>query len=323
MNVDGTLAVDLPSDADILPPCREILARHARSFRLASVFLPPSVQDDAAIAYAFCRAVDDGVDDAGSAAAGRAAVDDFRAELLGKASARGVVSAWRRLALRRRIASRTAFDLLDGVESDLGEVRVADDAALLQYAYRVAGTVGLMMAGIVEVRERAALPHAVDLGVAMQLTNICRDVAEDAVLGRVYLPRTRLLAHGTTPEAILDGTAPPMAVAAVVRDVLALAERYYASADAGMYAIPWRARLGILAASRLYRAIGRKLARNGGDALAGRTVLGAGERALALGSALIAACTPTTNGWVARAHDATLHFSLRGLPGAAPSGMDT
>ena len=323
MSAGGPLVVRLPSDAEVLPACRAVLARHARSFRLASVFLPEAVQDDAAIAYAFCRAIDDGVDDADTAEAGRIAVDGFRAELRGKASARGVVSAWRRLALRRRIASRTAYDLLDGVESDLGDVRLADDAALLQYAYRVAGTVGLMMAGIVGVRDRAALPHAVDLGVAMQLTNICRDVAEDAALGRVYLPRTRLAAHGTTPEAVLDGTAPPSAVAAVVRDLLALADRYYASADAGMHAIPWRARLGILAASRLYRAIGRKLARNGGDALAGRTVLSAGERALALGSALVAACTPMVNGWVARAHDATLHFSLRGLPGAAPTGMDT
>ncbi len=315
--------VRLPSDADVLPACREVLARHARSFRLASLLLPPSVQDDAAIAYAFCRAVDDGVDEAGDVEAGRGAVEAFRAELRGKVSARPVVSAWRRLALRHRIASRTAHDLLDGVESDLGAVRVADDAELLQYAYRVAGTVGLMMAGIVGVKERAALPHAVDLGVAMQITNICRDVAEDAALGRVYLPRKRLAAHGTTPEAVLAGTAPRAAVAAVVAELLELAERYYASADAGMHAIPWRARLGILAASRLYRAIGRKLARREGDALAGRTVLGGFERALALGSALVAACTPVVNGWVARAHDATLHFNLRGLPGAAQSKMDT
>ncbi|MFO0631047.1 MAG: squalene/phytoene synthase family protein [Polyangiales bacterium] len=202
------------------------------------------------------------------------------------------------------------------MRSDLDAVRVGDDAELLRYCYRVAGTVGIMMCGVVGVRDPAALPHAVDLGVGMQLTNIARDVAEDAGLGQVYLPRTRLAAHGVDAGDVLAGTASREAVSAVVRELLAMAERYYASADLGMRYIPARARLAIYAAARLYRGIGRKLLRRGADALAGRTILGAWERASQLAVAAVAFVV----GAPRATHDATLHASLQGLPGADGAG---
>src|SRR5690606_4571262 len=157
-----------------------------------------------------------------------------------------------------------------------------------------------------------ALAHAVDLGIAMQLTNICRDVAEDASRGRVYLPRCRLEAAGTSPEEIVSGRAAPAKVAAVVRDLLDLADAYYESADAGMRFIPDRARLAILVASRIYRAIGWRLRRRGGDALAGRTVVPAHEKAAWVFVAF-AAWLATVLSRARREHRSELHRPLDGL----------
>ena len=314
----GMVAVTAPPD--LVAESRQVLARHARSFQLASRFLPADVRDDAALCYAFCRGVDDAVDETADPVEARHAAQAFLDELQGRRAPRPIVLAWRHMALRRRIPGAAAYALLEGALADTREVRVADDAELVEYGYLVAGTVGLMMCGLLGVRDRDALPHAIDLGIGMQLTNICRDVKEDAARGRVYLPRTRLVAHGTSPEAILDGTAPREAVAAVVREVLALAERYYASAELGMGAIPSRARLAIHAAAHLYRAIGRKLLRRGGDALAGRTVVGPWERAWCV----VAAIASWGRSHLARApetrHDATLHVPIAGRPGVRHAG---
>jgi phytoene synthase len=180
----------------------------------------------------------------------------------------------------------------------------------------VAGTVGLMMCGVLGVKGEVARRHAIDLGVAMQLTNIARDVAEDARMGRVYLPRTRLEAAGTSPEALLEGRADPAAVSTVVRDLLAVAEVYYRSADAGMPHIPFRSRVAVLAASRLYRQIGRVLLARGADPLEGRTVVGWFGKAAALLAALGAAWfDPVATGRRRVAHDAGLHAALHGFFG--------
>jgi phytoene synthase len=196
----------------------------------------------------------------------------------------------------------------------------SDDDELLRYCYRVASTVGLMMCAVLGVREPSAFPHAVDLGVAMQLTNICRDVREDARMGRVYLPASRLEAAGLTPDDLLQDRVDREALARVVADLLHLADRYYASADAGMRWIPARARTAIVVASRVYRAIGVKLRRRGCDAWSGRTVVGGVEKVGWLAAALAASVGPTIAGWGPPArHVASLHGSLAGLPGANPT----
>lgn len=192
---------------------------------------------------------------------------------------------------------------------------MADDAELVRYCYRVASTVGLMMCGVLGVRCREALPHAIDLGIAMQLTNICRDVAEDAARGRVYLPAERLRSAGIDPEDVVRGTADPERVASVVRSVLALADRYYRSADGGMRDIPWRFRPAILVASRTYRAIGVRLRRR--RPTAGRTVVPWPEKLAWSAAAVAASLRPAILGITPRwAHDRALHQALRGLPGA-------
>jgi len=287
---------------------RRSLAMHGRSFAWASWFLPPAARDDAAVLYGFCRRVDDLADDGGEGA-------DAKLQALSDAIA-GVAPSGSLAAATRAVLGPVvgaALELIDGVRGDLGVVRVADDAALVRYGYRVAGTVGLMMCRVLGA-ERAGAPFAIDLGVAMQITNICRDVASDRALGRVYLPATRLVAAGTSPEAVLAGTADPRAVARVVLDLLDVADRYYASADQGIRFLPPRSRIAVLVAARIYRGIGVALRARSGDALAGRVVVSSfgkvGWTVAALGAWLrLAFAFPMP-------HDRALHRPLGDRPGA-------
>lgn len=292
-----------------------MLAKHARTFDLAGWFLPAERLDDAAVVYAFCRLVDDAVDLAQSAAAGDAEVAAIERELKGEVEPRPLVACFGELLDSWGVARQVALDLILGVRSDAGTVEVKNDPELLRYCYRVAGTVGLMMCGVIGVREKAAFPFALDLGIAMQLTNISRDVAEDAKIGRVYLPATRLREAGAEPGALVRGEAPRGVIAKVVLDLLGLADRYYDSADGGMRFIPWRSRLAIMVASRVYRAIGVRLRRHGGDALAGRTIVPGVEKALWVASALGRFARTLVLPMI-KEHDPELHRWIADAPGA-------
>jgi 15-cis-phytoene synthase len=175
----------------------ERLTAGSKTFRFASYFLPRDCRNDAAIVYSFCRLVDDLADDAPSMEQATTDLQQVRDELQGKATARAIVAAYADVAARTGISPDVAEALIQGVLSDQRLVRVQTDAELLTYCYQVASTVGLMMCGVLGVRDPRALAHAVDLGLAMQLTNICRDVADDARMNRVYLPEERLRAAGT------------------------------------------------------------------------------------------------------------------------------
>jgi len=243
----------------------QVLAFRARSFRWASALLTREQRRKVAALYAFCRAVDDLAD------AEWVTEDDrsvLRALLTALEAEPGAEAAWpesylwfRELCLECNIDFRIVRELLVGMMSDLDLVRLQTDDELVRYCYRAAGTVGLMMCSVLGVRDLRALRHAIDLGIAMQLTNIARDVREDAEASRVYLPAARLREYGVAPEALVEGSADLQAVSVVVGDVLDLAERYYESGDAGMQYLPPRARWAILVASRLYRGIGRRLRR--------------------------------------------------------------
>lgn len=299
----------------------EILAEGSRSFRFASHFMPAARRNDAALLYAFCRLVDDLADDAPSPEVARADLAGVRAELFGEAEARPLLSAFLQMAARTGLDLRHADELIEGVLSDQDPVRVPDDRALVRYCYRVAGTVGLMMCPVLGVTAQEALPFALDLGVAMQLTNISRDVAEDARLGRVYLPADRLAAAGVMQAELLEGRVDrPEGVCAVVQDLLLLAEQYYRSASLGMRFIPWRPRMAILVASRVYREIGLKLLSRGADPMAGRTVVSGPRKAVVASSAIAQLARPSVLGLIRAPHTPQLHVHLRDLPGADVSG---
>ena len=292
---------------------RQVLATHARTFNLASVFLPKDQRDDAAIVYALCRTIDDLVDEAEHPEEGEAAIEALGEMLRGQRPASPLAEAFLEVAERRGLPLQAAHDLMGGVLSDVGEVTLVDDHDLVQYGYAVAGTVGLMMCGVIGVKEPWALAHAIDLGVAMQITNICRDVAEDAGRGRIYIPTRRLVAAGIDPEEVRTGEIDGESFAPVLKDVLDIAERYYQSGDQGMRAIPWRPRLAIQAASRVYRAIGLVLRDRAYDVTQGRAVVSTSQKVLWVARALFRASL--CGALPRQAHDPALHSALRGRPG--------
>jgi 15-cis-phytoene synthase len=298
----------------VVAESRAVLATHARSFRWASLFLPRKQRDAAAIVYAVCRAIDDAADEAESVEQAHSQLAELRAELEGDSAVTPLGQALRATAQERGMSLVPLQQLMDGVCGDLENVEVADDAELMRYCYRVAGTVGLLMCAVLGVREREAFRHAVDLGIAMQLTNICRDVAEDAAMGRVYLPRERLLRQAATSEQLVAREVATKPIRVVVGDLLELAERYYRSAEVGMRFIPWRSRLAIVVASRIYRAIGRKLLRRyHANPLHGRTVVGPFEKLLRLGGAVFGFVLLSLFRKPYRPHCAELHTHIESL----------
>ncbi len=249
---------------------RRILAHHSKSFAFAGRLLPAWCRDDAAALYAWCRRCDDAVDTPRGQLARARAVAELRDELdriYGDGvESDPVLAGFQEVVRRHAIPRRHAEDLVDGMAMDVGTVRYRSFDQLLLYCYRAAGTVGLMMAQIMGVRDRAALRRAADLGIAMQLTNICRDVAEDAARGRVYLPADVL-------EGCRRLADPGGEVGRAVAELLRRADDFYASADGGLPALPLRCAIGIRAARLIYAEIGRVIARRRFDTRAGRAVV--------------------------------------------------
>lgn len=271
-------------DADAWQQCRGILARGSQSFDWASRLLPGEQRDEIAALYAWCRRCDDAID---------LAPPDRHATILGDLRMRledvykGVRPADDALACfqivveRRRIPVEYPRALLDGMRMDVDAVAYETLDDLLLYCWRVAGTVGLMMCHVLGVADPRATRHAAHLGIAMQLTNIARDTAEDWRRGRVYLPR-----DGLSPRLIrwLDdqreaGLREPFPrelepdVATATRALLLQAERYYESADRGLDHLAPRAALAIRAARLIYAEIGREIERRGTRAVAQRTIV--------------------------------------------------
>ncbi len=261
---------------------KAIMERHARSFAPAARVLARDDRERVARLYALCRIVDDLADADGSPAAA-ARLISIEHDLRRATGADPVVKAAREL-FDGRPAGRAAFaDLVAGVRGDLGAVRMADMASLEAYAQAVAGTVGIMVAVLFDV-PRAWHGRAADLGRAMQLTNICRDVAEDARIDRRYLPAT-LCDHG--PGAL---AAPDAAVRADVRaavgTLLDRADTLYAAGRAGLPALPPRLRLAVAVSAALYRGIGAEIRAAGCDPLDARARVPASRKTrLALGAA--------------------------------------
>lgn len=286
-----------------------VLARHGRSFRLAGRLLPRAVLHEAAELYAFCRAVDDLADEAADPHAAREALFALRRALLEGDTRHPLAGGFLASRAGTEDGVFAALALIDTVLLDLGPVRVTDEAGLLRYAYGVAGTVGLMMCTVLGARTPAAEPHAIDLGIAMQLTNIARDVAEDAARDRLYLPAA-WLPPGFGPGDL--ARAPDAAFAAVER-VLARADRHYRSAELGLCHLPPRVRPAIRAAGRLYEAIGPRVLRRGpAGLLTGRSTVPTPRKLLLAAGCLFGRAQ-------AGPHDPALHATLGGLPGARTS----
>lgn len=257
---------------------RAVLAQKSKSFALATLLLPRRCRDDVAVLYAYCRRADDAVDEAPEQER-RERVDALFAELAsvyaGAHQSDSLLREFQRVVGTHGIPEAYPRALLEGMRTDLGPVRIASEGELLLYAHRVAGVVGLMLCHVFTLRDQRALVNADHLGIAMQLTNVCRDVLEDFRRDRVYLPADLLVASGVQPLDPPAGELTPVraGLAAAVRSLLGLAERYYVSGDAGLAALPFRVALAVRAARLIYAAIGSELARRDHDVLAGRAVV--------------------------------------------------
>ncbi len=295
-----------PGQPDISAP-KQVLARHGKSFYWASLFLGNTIADRAAALYQFCRFVDDLAD--GDLPYRQESLEDIRARLSGASCSAGAeVEAFIQLASDNHIPLAAARELLDGMLKDQQPTAVADEAELLRYCHAVAGTVGLMMCRVLNCRHSRADSFAIDLGIAMQLTNIARDVMEDANMGRRYLPASWVdLSPADIAEAGIDSR---QSVARAVDRLLDLAEEYYRSALLGIHLLPFRSRFAITVALRVYRQIGILLRRRNLRWWLGRVFVGKPEKVL-LSLRSLADLRPLR----VPEHNSKLHQHLKGLAG--------
>ena len=247
------------ADADLLEHayqvCAGITRQHSRTFFLASSLLPREKRRAVRALYAFCRVSDDIVDHLH---------DSHPAETLSAWQARTlsshpssqdpVVLAWADARTRFNIPACYAEQFLEGVAADLGRVRYATFDELAVYAYGVASTVGLMAMHIVGFANREAIPYAIRLGIALQLTNILRDVGEDWHNGRLYLPKDELKRFGLAEEDIAAGRVTP-AWRRFMRFQISRVHRLYAESRPGITLLESDGRFAIAASANLYEAI--------------------------------------------------------------------
>lgn len=255
-----------------LDQCRWMIRKGSKSFSLAARLFDAETRDAAFFLYGWCRYCDDQVDEAGKTANQDELVRRVKRLKECTASAfsfapqrEPVIVALQYVAHRYGIPAHYALELIEGMAMDVRGTRYRTLKELLLYCYRVAGTVGLMMSHVMGLRDERALKHAADLGIAMQLTNIARDITEDAAKGRIYLPLSWLNEAGIAPEEIaLPEHREKLAM--LTRRLLREADRYYRSGDAGLWYLSFRSACAVAAARHVYAEIGAALLRKGSRA---------------------------------------------------------
>jgi phytoene synthase len=261
-----------PADMD---HCREAIRHGSLSFHAASRVLPSRVRDPALALYAFCRLADDAVDlQAQKAAAVLSLRERLERVYQGRPRNAPADRAFAVIVEHYDMPRALPEALLEGLAWDAMERRYTTLSDLRAYSARVASAVGAMMAVLMEVRDANALARACDLGVAMQLTNIARDVGEDARAHRMYLPLEWLAEAGTDPDAFFHEPLPTPEIRRMVRRLLAEAHRLYLRSEAGIAALPLDCRPGIHAARLIYDGIGGDIARAGHDSITRRAHTG-------------------------------------------------
>ena len=282
----------LARDAD-QSDCRQLLKEGSRSFYAASLLLPTEFSEPVTALYAFCRVADDAVDLADDPQAGLQEIRDRLNRIYaGNPAASPVDRAFAEVVRDFDIPYTLPAALLEGFEWDVRGRRYRTLSGTYSYAARVAGTVGAMMAVLMGVRDKAIISRACDLGVAMQLTNIARDVGEDARNGRVYLPLKRLRHHGVDVDAFVAEPVFSAGVKRTVFEVLDAADALYKRAEWGIGQLPARVRPAIFAARSIYAEIGREIERRHYDSVSQRAVVSGRRKLHLLGLSIRNALVP-------------------------------
>jgi phytoene synthase len=214
---------------------QSLISKHAKSFNWAGFFLSKETFSKCSVLYDFCRSIDDIVDGDETLSIRQKKFVEFKSNFINKNSSNSIIKNIHVLLESENISKKIVEDLFDGIESDLKPtVVISNTKNLLIYSYRVAGTVGLMMAKILKVKDVYALKGAIDLGIAMQLTNIARDVIEDKKKNRSYIK------HNLNS----------------IKEVIEIADTFYKSSFIAIKYIPVVSRFAIIVARRLYKKIG-------------------------------------------------------------------
>ena len=255
---------------------QDILKKHAKSFYFAGLLLDRKTLNDAAILYAFCRQLDDAADQEDQQDQLSYLIADYKKEIPDDL----INKEFRKLQNTYQLDQKFIDDLIVGVSSDINFRQPKDLGDLIRYSYEVAGTVGALMAKILGANHEHAWKFAIDLGIGMQITNISRDIKEDAENGRIYIPENMLpnnfkaqdITNGSNDELILN----------VTKQLLDIAEKYYQSGLDGIYYIPQKNKFSILIAGILYNSIGKKIIKNKTLFLKQRIYLNSFEKLLIL-----------------------------------------
>ncbi|MEZ4749540.1 MAG: phytoene/squalene synthase family protein [Bdellovibrionota bacterium] len=257
--------------------CRSVIRVGSKSFSLSAHLFGKEKRDGAFLLYSWCRYCDDEID--------KASVSETTAQLekrleslreLTEASysstpmTHPVFAAFQHVVRKYEVPKHYPFELLEGMAMDIRHEEYPNLDKLVLYSYRVAGCVGLMMSHVMGVSSDKALQHAADMGIAMQLTNISRDVYEDASMGRVYLPGDWLREEAIPKGAIREACNTPKLVRVVSR-LLDVADGYYASGDAGLRYLSLRSACTVASARFVYAEIGSKVRSRGIHAWSSRT----------------------------------------------------
>ena len=228
-----------------------------KSFYWASFFLPKKNRIAASRLYSICRYLDDVADN--SKLDTSSEIKNIFNQI--KENESSEINIFFK---KNNINLGILKDLIDGLISDQQNVRVTDEKELINYSYKVAGTVGLMMLPIINTKDAEARKHAIDLGIAMQLTNIARDVYEDAKMNRLYLPK-EWLGQVSVSDLIdnkLDDQKKRL-IELSIKNLIELSDKFYANGFSGMKFIPLRTRLAIFFAAKIYKGIGEKIKSGG------------------------------------------------------------
>ncbi len=305
--------------AEIDQSCERLMRSGSHSFFAASRILPERFRLAATAIYAFCRVADDAVDEmphGGSIDIVMAYLHE-RVDAIYRHEPFGIDAdiAFSGIAHEFGIPKAVPLALLEGFEWDAEGRRYETIDDLYDYAARVAGTVGAMMTLVMGGRSVTTIARACELGVAMQLTNIVRDIGEDARRGRIYLPLQWLREEGIDPDRFIAAPSFDDRIARVTRRMLATADQLYRRAETGISALPRDCRASIMAARLIYSDIGRVIARRGYDAIEARAVVSGLRKSVLMGRALLA-------GLVAPQQDFLLQPlpAIRFLMEALPSG---
>lgn len=249
--------------------CNNLTRHHSKSFYWASALLPFAKRQAIRALYAFCRLSDDIVDIGDNNKAHALALWRHKALAPHALPDDPVLLAWHDVRQRYRVPPRYMRQLLDGVARDLTPTHYATFADFADYAYGVASTVGLMSMYIIGYRSEEAIPYAIRLGVALQMTNVLRDVGADWQMGRLYLPQDELSAFGVSAETLAAGRVTP-AWRELMRWQIARNRQLYAEAEPGIALLDPDGQFAIAAAARLYAAILQDIERNDYDVFSRR-----------------------------------------------------